>query len=1519
MKSVLSLSNRFRGFHTLMISALQILLSVLLYASCQAQSDPAGEYNFSQMSVADGSGDTVVNLTMDCLAANGYGQWTASSETTGPHGSFPEKGWFLLGNAIKPNVSTSSPSIVPPGIVAKGVFSGPYRDGMKVVANLKGSVRYVAVEPIFRVTFEIDGLNDAFAANGSHLQNIDISLDGFPNPPIKRQIVQRPSTPYGSVNMTSDGTFTHAVVSEAKSQDNLDAACDAKWLYIVWATTSNIGTSTKEIWATAVNLNTGTVATGFPIKISTGTANDKFPTVACDVRANPTNPKFVVSYISGGTAITCADVNNTTITSNTLSAFFIPPTGSPTPTLPYTTPTHARVVRSSVFNSSPTATFVYAIVHASGTTDLILQDGLTVNAPAMYVDGERIAPPSPLIAHTLPSNPGNTIIDNPIVAFANPYDNQNQTGSTPFTQFHALYQCTTPARSPLCMARYAFNGSTNQPSGAPIAGGGDTRVILNQASGALLANDPTGFPVAAANQMGIHVHWRTSAGDHFYSRDLNRTFDEDIEENTLVTYTCKVANGSTAHGGSATPRVLPNVTMTLWTDPNWVLPTTIGGGTDKGYQWIGLTGGNIGILSFDGSGVKLLVGDNPVGVATGGAVFAMSPVTVCLFSSATTQGITINAASIFEYHGSLGLGGGLSIPSLYLSRNFYGGNPVGQSPFQGSLWGAGSGIIELNGKSAQLAKLNLHGGTWFEIHGAGSFVSNFGQIESMFESDIIPTWVTATTPQGADYFPISPVNQAEFMNPPASGRMLLSGATTIDHTTVISHDVNITGLNQGHDDIITIIGNSSNTTNTSITNSTFTNSGSTWLGSSSFNGNAVNPGKGRVLFYKTTGFTDYNESSVSDNSFNGWQLAYQNPVNPVTISSCNFSNVREAALLLNRDRSLEFDYDHILISGCDFTTFRYPATDYTPIPGSDFGIYISGFDESLMVGTESDPDYHSRIYLLGNTFTTTTGLSSGAIDAAIYLDQSSVSAQGNTIDKSAYTYGIHNVGKVAPSAMTSLSFLCSNTISNSSSSGIYTSSWGGYSKLNNVSGCGIGHSSDGDVIGAGVVFCNIHDNTGPGLYLTSSSKMDISGVHTGGNNYAGFNTFKYNNTQSSSSTSGQIELTAGVDLKIGTTSTSSSTFGQNNFISNGSTDNLFYAPLSSGVTLGGIDENYWGYGSTPTTVTLLGTSDGLLPNITYSVTSGGSNPLCRTSQSSFSGVTCGVGFGESIKSKDNSLSIMADPVFDSCQFLQDRMWSIGQSGNYQVMYDSARIAIEKCGTINGLFPHIWSDFGVATSGCQYMSKDKARFATYLDWLKKVLYLNPDTFYYCSDVKAMFLAFNWFNDQRGYDINGGLAVMKFLMDSNKCLGIIPDLNKNWADARNEQYQFWKDTVGDWRGKSPDTTLPTLEDLDLEILRGPQYAAVKNAFTPSTSKKIVSLSASENPFTDETTLRFALSDKEYIKVELYDLLGKVVYSDGGLFTEGDGSLRIEGKGIPRGHLYARLSTMGGEVLTIALVKQ
>ncbi|HET9136757.1 MAG TPA: hypothetical protein VFO76_08970, partial [Candidatus Kapabacteria bacterium] len=448
---------------------------------------------------------------------------------------------------------------------------------------------------------------------------------------------------------------------------------------------------------------------------------------------------------------------------------------------------------------------------------------------------------------------------------------------------------------------------------------------------------------------------------------------------------------------------------------------------------------------------------------------------------------------------------------------------------------------------------------------------------------------------------------------------------------------------------------------------------------------------------------------------------------------------------------------------------------------------------------------------------------------------------------------------------------------------------------------------------------NYHENTGAGLTLSSTSTIDMSGVDIGAdgsNDYPAYNNIWRNNT-GSASTTGQIKVGSGSRLKVGIGSSGSSfsEYGHNNIVCNSTSDLLIHAP-SSYTFYGadaGIDDNFWGQSSSWTPIHVFSGGHAQLANISY--TSVGSDPNFNTSAFPSQDVSCGVGFdnASNISNAHPQVQSPQDSTQD-CAKLDNIVHSYSQGSNYQKMYDTAKYCIEHCPTFNG----VWHDFTVSTTGCEYMGGDNTKWPVYREWLKKVLYLNMDSFYYCADVQALLSTFYYF-EGRGFDQNGALAVVKFLLDSGKCFGLMPDLNENWKHTRLEQYNIWRDTVGDPRGKSPDTTLPSLEDLDLQILRGPQYAAVKNAFTPSTSKKILSLTASENPFTDETTLHFGLSDKEYMKLEVFDLLGEVVYSSGGLFTEGDGSLRIAGKGIPRGQLYARLSTMGGEVMTIKLVKE
>ncbi|HET9135274.1 MAG TPA: hypothetical protein VFO76_01455, partial [Candidatus Kapabacteria bacterium] len=940
-----------------------------------------------------------------------------------------------------------STSIIPPGVVAEGTFNGTYPSHLKATANLKGSVRYVSLET-GRQGFHIEGLNDAFAANiPNHKQNIDISLDGFPNPPEKRQIVKWPIGSYGSASTATSGSVFHDVVAESFWQDEYDNASDGRFLYIVWASTVNPGgTATKAIWAMAVDLQSTsttspTIAIG-PFKVSGGTHGTTSawcPTVACDVRNNTsgTSPHFFVSYIDAGNFVVVKEFTGTTESNfEQLQKSFADPINTSTTDNP-TTATHARVVVSSVPGASPTVG-VYVLYDQTGgiAHDLVLYKGITWGSPSpttgKYIDGgfnTGTFKKHPFPVSSVTDNISG-VNDEPITAFANPYDAD---ALSTYNQFHCLYhpKYTTSlwgAKNPIVICR----GSDD---GFPSSGTPDTRVILNQ-SGSVLLSDPASY-IGAVNQMGIHVHWRTSGGDHYYSRDLNRTFDEDIEENTLVTYTCKVADGS-SHGGATSPTVLPGVTMTLWTDPNWILKSTLSG-SSEGSLWQYLATTDQGILSFDGDDVILLVGDNPVGTAIGDAKFIMGTQTICLFPVLNTgQGITIHKGSSFDYYGlTIGAGTLYPVGFAYDSRNNFAA-PPGQTVFQGVLGSPGSGAIKLEGVSGQRATLNLHGGAWFEINGIGTFESDFGDIESLFEPEIYPTWVTATTPQGATFFP----SAGDFLNAPGSGKMLIFGPANITHTVVNSHEVNVTGSDAlGYASIITVVGNSNNTSVSTISNSTFTNVGST--------------GEGRLVFYNSDVLTGFAEADLSSNTFSRFQTALYNPVNPVSITSCTYTNIFGAGIQLYRDRSLDLTYDHIHVSDCNFQVYLSSTSFTTPISGSLYGIYVAGFDSSLMIGTSTDPDYHPRLLLEDNTFTTTT---TNTVDAAIFVDQSNASVQHNTIDQEGYEYGIRNVGGGSPS-MTTLSFLCNNIISNSTLAGIYTSIWGGYSKLNEVSACGTGHIS----------------------------------------------------------------------------------------------------------------------------------------------------------------------------------------------------------------------------------------------------------------------------------------------------------------------------------------------------------------------------------------------------------------------------------------------------------------------------
>ncbi|HET6401475.1 MAG TPA: hypothetical protein VFH95_08760, partial [Candidatus Kapabacteria bacterium] len=602
------------------------LLAAVLICLSGARAQSNTEYSFRQQSNSDydHSYSPSPILTMDCLAANGYGQWTLSSANqycpSMMQGPVYPAGWYLLENALRnpstkydPSDPVDFPGCIPPGVVDCSGYDGTYGQDFdtcspatepKATANLDGAITFIWPD-VSRQTFDVWGFRKS---------DVDLSLSflTFPaNPVLPANIIAMPITSFPAISTTS-GTATHNIVTAAPFQDEFDVCSDAAYLYITWCSNThmseNIGPS--EIWYEVLDINTMAPVLG-PASAGSGMR----PTIACDPRNNryggttihfdlafiaPVNGSFVSEgTLLGGTPV-WEDYNAGVWTTYPMSIYVLNPLGGEN--MKWYIASHVRALVSSVLGGAWNPA-CYAIV-AGFDGDVLspvlilynLSDPHITPGIAAYVDGDRLPPygiplgnPNPTDPIPAPTPPqiGWPVKDAPIVAMANPYDNQDVSTDIPpnwreYDQFHCLYQLDLsqnpgqPANeiNPLLIVRNADNGLTNPPPPDPNAGPTppDTRLALNQVEitphppQPQLLPDPTTY-CAAVNQMGIHVHWRTPDGWHFYARDMNRTFDEDIDENTLVTDQCTVSDG-TAHGGTVGAAIKGYNHMTIWTDPN---------------------------------------------------------------------------------------------------------------------------------------------------------------------------------------------------------------------------------------------------------------------------------------------------------------------------------------------------------------------------------------------------------------------------------------------------------------------------------------------------------------------------------------------------------------------------------------------------------------------------------------------------------------------------------------------------------------------------------------------------------------------------------------------------------------------------------------------------------------------------------------------------------------------------------------------------------------------------------------
>src|ERR1043165_1862720 len=142
------------------------------------------------------------------------------------------------------------------------------------------------------------------------------------------------------------------------------------------------------------------------------------------------------------------------------------------------------------------------------------------------------------------------------------------------------------------------------------------------------------------------------------------------------------------------------------------------------------------------------------------------------------------------------------------------------------------------------------------------------------------------------------------------------------------------------------------------------------------------------------------------------------------------------------------------------------------------------------------------------------------------------------------------------------------------------------------------------------------------------------------------------------------------------------------------------------------------------------------------------------------------GIHQNILRPDNShaqltTAFTANP--DTCQVYLDSAIGTEDKFQYQKSYDFFQHYFESCAYLKSSWTY-FLDIGVANSS---RNQNNSRFQEFRDWLKKVLYYNPDTNYYCADVRQIIGTFAWFNDQRGKDNRGALAVAYFLVKENRC--------------------------------------------------------------------------------------------------------------------------------------------------------
>ncbi len=267
----------------------------------------------------------------------------------------------------------------------------------------------------------------------------------------------------------------------------------------------------------------------------------------------------------------------------------------------------------------------------------------------------------------------------------------------------------------------------------------------------------------------------------------------------------------------------------------------------------------------------------------------------------------------------------------------------------------------------------------------------------------------------------------------------------------------------------------------------------------------------------------------------------------------------------------------------------------------------------------------------------------------------------------------------------------------------------------------------------------------------------------------------------------------------------------------------------------------------------------------------------------------------------------------SCETRLTIAQSLFQSGDDQEAYQAYKLYVENC--YND--PESWRAFNrLSSSNITRKPDTVGKNYEFREWLKKVLYYNTnDLLYYCEDLMAMAKSYAAWDRADETQANAIITLFRYLIDSTDC-GNDEYLKEGILEVRKFQYEIWIDTVKDSLETPLDTTLPTIDELGLALIRKSQVAVLPTTARPLSP--LIDMSAVPNPFSSEISIEYVLADNAIVNIEILDILGKEVYrTTRQLQTVGKHLEKIITTNWQEGTYFARLSTSTGETTTIKLI--